>query len=105
MAVVETPILIFIVELTGLDLEIRATDAPVFDEEGRNVVVLLELLGGADDAGRDLEVTALLETPQTLEGPVEDPRSLLLYVSLDFWVLLAFFQLRESHDFHAPEET
>ena len=90
MTVVETPILIFIVKLTGLDLEIRAPDAPVFDEEGRHVVVLLELLGGADDAGRDLEVTALLKTPQTLKGPVEDPGSLLLYVAFYLRVLLAF---------------
>src|SRR5215203_1648322 len=98
------PIFIFAVELGGLGLGVRFLDAPVLYEEGGHVVVLPELLGSVLDAGGDLEVTALPETPQTLEGPVEDPSSLSLYSPLDLRIALVLVQRRESHDLDAPEE-
>src|SRR5215203_3262782 len=105
VAVFFAPIFVFAVELGGRDLRVRAPNTSVVDKECRHVVVLPELFGGILDAGGNLEVATLLETPQSFERPVEYPGALGFDGTFDLRVALILGQRREGDDLDTPEES
>src|SRR5829696_4374762 len=104
VAVFFAPIFVFAVELGGWYLGVCAYDASVVDKECWYVVVLPELLSGVLDAGGNLEVATLPETPQAFERPVEYPGALGFDGTFDLRVALILSQRREGDDLDAPEE-
>src|SRR5215208_2071701 len=103
MAVLFAPALVTRVEHVGGDFQRRSHGAFLLNELRRQVVGLLELCGGRNDALREIEAAALAEPRQPLERTIKDAATLGLDPLFYLWVALSL-EGRELHDLDAPKD-